>query len=132
MGSRGCIDAPIRIARIGETLEAPGILRNPVPVSALYDPDEAQRLALRNLLQREGYDNLQAVKEEGRNEGLDQGLDLGQVIDRRSTLWRLIERRKLVVSAEDAAKIDSCADRETLERWHDAAIDAASLNDILK
>lgn len=125
-------NAPIRIARIGETLEAPGILRNPVPVSALYDPDEAQRLALRNLLQREGYDNLQAVKEEGRNEGLDQGLELGQVIGLRSALRRLIARRKLVVSAEDAAKIDSCADRETLERWHDAAIDAPSLHDILK
>jgi hypothetical protein len=40
----------------GELLEAPGLLRNPVPVQALYDADAANAATLRNLLQRAGYD----------------------------------------------------------------------------
>jgi len=53
----------------GGQLEAPGILANPVPVEALYDPDAAHETALRNLLQRRGYPDLDAVREEGREEG---------------------------------------------------------------
>jgi hypothetical protein len=40
----------------GELLEAPGVLRNPVPVQALYDADAANAATLRNLLQRAGYE----------------------------------------------------------------------------
>jgi len=37
-----------RTAYPGQQLEAPGILANPVPVEALYDPDAARDVALRN------------------------------------------------------------------------------------
>jgi len=57
--------APRRLAYPGQQLEAPGILANPVPVEALYDPDAAHEVALRNLLQRRGYADLDAVREEG-------------------------------------------------------------------
>ncbi|WP_133511150.1 DUF4351 domain-containing protein [Candidatus Thiosymbion oneisti] len=57
------------LAYPGQELEAPGILANPVPVEALYDPDAAHETALRNLLQRRGYPDLDAVREEGREEG---------------------------------------------------------------
>jgi hypothetical protein len=43
----------------------PGVLRNPVPVEALYDRRAAHRVTLRNLLQRQGYENLDAVRAEG-------------------------------------------------------------------
>lgn len=58
--------APHYLAYPGQHLEAPGILDNPVPVKALYDPDAAREIALRNLLQRRGYADLDAVREEGR------------------------------------------------------------------
>ncbi len=63
-----------RIVRhVGELLTAPGVLRNPVPVEALFDETTANRMTLRNLLQREGYESLDAVREEGVTEGVAQG-----------------------------------------------------------
>jgi len=63
----------------GDRLEAPGILRNALPVDALYDPDTARETALRNLLQRHGYADLDAVRSEGRNEGLSEGRSEGEL-----------------------------------------------------
>jgi hypothetical protein len=57
---------PRRIVRRGQELLAPGVLRNPIPVESLYDTDVAHRTALRNLLQRQGYADLDAVRDEGR------------------------------------------------------------------
>ena len=45
-----------QIKRIGEILTAPGILRNPVPVEAMWDGDVANAMTLRNLLNRAGYE----------------------------------------------------------------------------
>jgi len=61
--------APHHLAHPGQHLEAPGILDNPVPVEALYDPNAAHEIALRNLLQRRGYAHLDAVRKEGREAG---------------------------------------------------------------
>ena len=58
---------PTRIATSGEMLHAPGILQNAVLVDALYDRSAAHEAVLLNLLQRKGYANLEAVREEGRN-----------------------------------------------------------------
>jgi len=56
---------PRRIVRRGQELLAPGVLKNSIPVEALYDTDAAHRTALRNLLQRQGYADLDAVRDEG-------------------------------------------------------------------
>nr|VFJ77195.1 MAG: conserved hypothetical protein (putative transposase or invertase) [Candidatus Kentron sp. FW] len=71
-------DAPMRILSATDTLEAPGILRNPVPVQALFDRKEAHRVTLRNLLQREGYENLEAVLQEGERKGEMKGRKEGR------------------------------------------------------
>ncbi|WP_433928992.1 Uma2 family endonuclease [Sorangium cellulosum] len=63
-----------RVALPGEALVAPGVLKNPVLVDALYDREAAHEATLRNLLQRRGYENIEAVREEGRNEGHTRGL----------------------------------------------------------
>jgi len=60
----------MRVYGPGEELRAPGILQNPVLVEALYDETAAQEATLRNLLQRRGYENLDAVREEGLEEGV--------------------------------------------------------------
>ena len=68
---------PARVAYAGDTLEAPGVLRNAVPVEALYDRSAAHEATLRNLLQRKGYDGLEAVLDEGRRQGQRAGLRAG-------------------------------------------------------
>lgn len=54
----------------GAELTAPGVLKNPVLVEALYDRDAAERAMLKNLLQRQGYEDLGAVRAEGEAQGL--------------------------------------------------------------
>ncbi|MBK6534917.1 MAG: Uma2 family endonuclease [Deltaproteobacteria bacterium] len=51
------------------TLTAPGVLKLPVPVRALYDRDAAHEVTLRNLLDARGYGSLDAVRKEAREEG---------------------------------------------------------------
>ncbi|MCP4660554.1 MAG: Uma2 family endonuclease, partial [bacterium] len=62
-------DGAFEVKTVGEELTAPGILRNPVPVLALFDRAAGHRAVFRNLLQREGYENLDAVRMEGWKEG---------------------------------------------------------------
>ena len=69
---------PCRILTVGQQLEAPGVLQNPLPMEALYDRNAAHEAALRNLLQRRGYENLDAVFEEGREEGFEKGIEKGR------------------------------------------------------
>jgi hypothetical protein len=64
----------MRLAHPGEELVAAGILRNPVPVEALYDRRAAHEATLRNLLQRRGYRDLDDVRAQGREEGREEGL----------------------------------------------------------
>ncbi len=64
----------MRLVHSGEELTAPGTSRNPVPVEALYDRQAAHEVTLRNLLQRQGYRDLEEVRGEGREEGLAEGL----------------------------------------------------------
>ncbi|MCP4697764.1 MAG: Uma2 family endonuclease [Gammaproteobacteria bacterium] len=76
----------MQLLSITDTLEAPGVLRNPVPVRALFDLTEAHRVTLDNLLQRKGYANLEAAllagvdeaKAEGKEEGLKEGIEKGK------------------------------------------------------
>jgi hypothetical protein len=108
----------MRIVGPSGVLRAPGILKNPVPIDALYDRDAAHEQALTNLLQRKGYENLDAVKAEG-------------LVAMRSALRLVLKSRKLAVSAEDDARIDACNDLATLQRWHAAAIDAPTVEHAL-
>ena len=95
---------PMSVRMPGESLEAPGVLQNAVPVDALFDRDAAERATIRNLLQRRGYEDLDAVRREGRLEGREEGLreairDLCEVLGETMTEARvaLLER-----SREDA------------------------------
>ena len=111
---------PLQIAWPGERLQAPGILKNPVLVESLYDREHAEQATLINLLQRQGYESLDAVREEGR------------LVEARAALRRVLARRGLAPSAPDEARIDGCADLPTLAGWLDAAIVAASAAEALR
>ncbi len=62
-----------RIFHSHETLTLPGVLQNPVPVAALFDADQAEQLALRNLLDRFGFQHPDQAREQGREEGREEG-----------------------------------------------------------
>jgi hypothetical protein len=64
----------MRVALPGEQLLAPGVLRNPVLVEALWEPQASMEATLRNLLQRAGYDSLEDVRAEGEAKGRTEGL----------------------------------------------------------
>ena len=63
----------VRVVHPGALLTAPGVLQNPVLVEALYDRDAANRATLTNLLQRQGYEDLEAVLAAGRDQGHAEG-----------------------------------------------------------
>ena len=110
----------VRLAVPGDLLHAPGILKNPVPVDALFDRDEAERVTLANLLQRQGYDDLEAVRAEAR------------VQTTRAALRRVLLGRGLAPGDAEDARIASCADLPTLERWLDAAVVAPNTDVALR
>jgi hypothetical protein len=117
-------NSPVRTLGPGEALEAPGILRNPVPVEALYDRNAGHSATLRNLLQREGYADLDEVLERGRAEGKAEGKLEGQVDGIAASVLALLRGRGLNVPDDLEAEIAACRDRARLERWLLAAATA--------
>ncbi len=107
---------PVRLATSGHQLHAPGILQNAVEVDALYDRNAAHEAVLRNLLQRKGYASLDAVLDEGRKEGQEQGLraavrDLCDVLG-----IPLDEARETALDAMDVAALDALRARLKADR----------------
>jgi Uma2 family endonuclease len=120
----------MRVARPGEELTAPGVLRNPVPVEALFDRSSAHKLALRNLLQREGYADLEGVRKEGREQGREQGREEGRVQGLRDALQAIVRTRDFALGSAEVARIASCHEAALLERWIERAMTAKSAADM--
>jgi hypothetical protein len=121
-------------------LRAPGVLKTPVRVEALYDRDAAERAMLTNLLQRQGYEDLDAVLAKGRQEGLEKSLQMGLeegtergvLRGKRDALKRVLRRRKLAMTEAIEATIDACSDERKLDRWLDRAVTASSAAEVVK
>ncbi len=126
----------MRIATPGQLLHAPGVLRNPIPVEALYDQDLSNDLTLRNLVQRKGFADFAAVQAESKAEGLAEGkaegLAEGKTEGLQKALIRVLFARKLSPSAEELNAKTECVDLETLERWLDQAVTASSAQEALR
>ena len=107
-------------------MTAPGVLKNPVPVEALYDPEAARRLTLTNLLQREGYQNLDAVLEKGAEQGLRVAIrDLCDIFDIEVTA-----DRARALSAMTRAQLDSVrAHIKRVRVWPEALPEALPVTD---
>jgi len=125
----------LRVVRPGESLTAPGVLKNDVPVEALFDRDAAHDVALRNLLQRKGFDSLADVTakgfdrgmEKGRGEGRDEGLRAGRDEGLRAGLQPLLHlfARRLgrALTAAESALLLSRFDTVGPERLGDVVLD---------
>lgn len=110
---------PVEVKNGDDELTAPGILRNPVPVRALYDRDAAHEAVLRNLLQRHGYRDLDAVREEGR---------LAAIVE---NILTFLENRNIDIDDEIRRRISSCRDLETLRRWLIRSASAGSAEEVV-
>ena len=103
----------------GKQLTAPGVLQNPVRVEALYDRDAAERATLTNLLQRQGFADLEAVLATGRTEGLV------------TAVIAVLEAREIRITKAARQRIDAaCADAEQLQRWVRAAARVSKVKEL--
>ncbi len=121
---------PVRTLVAGEQLRAPGVLRNPVPIEALYDRQAAHEAALRNLLQRRGYEDLAAVRAEGRMEGHEEGREEGERAGVARSILNLLAARGVAVDEAARARILACADPELLHRWLIRSASAREITDL--
>jgi len=99
----------MRTALPGQSLTAPGVLKNPVRVEALYDRDAAERATLDNLLQRRGFEDLDAVLAAGREDGRAAGL--------AAAVIAVLEARGIRISKAVRERVERCSDAADLERW---------------
>jgi Uma2 family endonuclease len=113
-------EQPMQLVHPGEELQAPGVLQNPVPVEALYEPQAGLDATLRNLLQRQGYENLDAVRAEA------------EVLALRENLLEIFLVRGLAVDEEVRAAVARCQDPAALRRWHRAALTASTAAAVLQ
>jgi hypothetical protein len=128
--------APRVVLGDGE-LHAPGILHNPVPVRALIDRDAAHEATLRNLLAREGYPSLDAVRseareagqQEGRQEGRQEGWQEGRQEGAAATLLRQVTAKFGPPTPVTRQRLES-ADTDTLLRWSERILSATSLDEL--
>nr|WP_044989263.1 Uma2 family endonuclease [Sorangium cellulosum] len=142
----------VRVVLPGQTLSAPGILKNSFPVEALYDRSEAEKATLTNLLQRRGYEDLDAVLAAGREAGREEGREAGREEEReagreeereagreegilegkRDALRRVLDRRGLRLTKSAAAKIASCRSERDLDGWLDRALVASTTAEVFR
>ncbi len=121
----------------GEQLDALGVLKNPLPVEALYDPAVSDQTALRNLLQRHGYADLDEVRDEGRveghaegrAEGLEVGRAKGRVEGAAAVVLRLLKQRLNSLSEDNQQRIYRLSS-EQLESLGEALLDFQTKDDL--
>jgi len=101
----------------GEKLTAPGVLKNPVAVEALYDRSEAERATLTNLLQRQGYEDLEAVLAKGRAEGRAEGRNEGRNEALAAAVIAVLEARQIRITKAARERIERSSDPAELDRW---------------
>ena len=69
---------------------------------------------------------------ETREKLVGEGRLEGRLEEARSSLRHVLALRRLALSTEDEARVEVCADLDTLRRWHDQAVVAATASDALR
>lgn len=118
-------------------LSAPGVLKNRVPVRALYDREAAHEATLRNLLQRKGYASLEDVEEkaarkgrrEGNKKGRQRGHKEGLLEGQRRTILRIFTARFGEPTPEFLERLQS-ASSDALDSLTEKLATAATADDL--
>lgn len=107
-----------RLLGPGEELTAPGILQNPIPVEALYDRQAAHAVTFRNLLQRQGYRDLDEVRNEGERQAL------------RDSILAVLQARGLAVDGAAHSALAAISDSVALRRLLTRAATVATADEV--
>ena len=121
---------PVQLYQPGQLLEAPGVLKNPVPVEALYDRDVAHAVTLRNLLQRLGYSDLEAVHAAGEAQGRVEGEAKGILDGSIAVLLGQLTAKFGPLPPETVVRIEN-ASLEELRLWGLQLLVATTLEEAL-
>jgi hypothetical protein len=89
-------------------------------VEASYDRNAGHQALLRNLLQRQGYEDLDSVRGEGVAVGMAHAI------------LALLDDGGLVVAATSRSRIEDCRDQTRLQRWVLAAARASDIGDLFR
>lgn len=123
-------ERPMWIAGLDDELVAPGILKNPVPVRALFDPARAREVNLKNLLEAYGYGGLEDVRAEGKAEGKAEGVAEGIAEGKADALLRILEARGVALTDDDRRRVRGCREESLLDAWLVRAARGASRDDV--
>lgn len=99
------------------------MLQNPVPVRALFDKEAALEVTLRNLLNRKGYHDLDAVRAEGHKEGHTTG--------KAEAVLQIFAARGLLPTDAERAQILGSRDSAALDRLIQRALQAKTVGEAL-
>jgi len=97
-------------------------------------PPFAQRIFERGVHEGEQRGELKGLREgelKGLREGELKGLREGELKGLREALLRLLARAGIAVSEDERARIQTCADPATLDRWIDNVLGAKTASEVL-
>ena len=120
----------MRVARRGEMLRAPGILKNDVPVDVFFDVKLAMKHKLRNMMQRLGFDSYEAAQEHWKAEGEALGVVKGRDEGFAEAASRILSRQLRVRFGSAPPWVHDklrLASREELEAWTDMVVIAPDI-----
>ena len=120
--------AGVAVLGPGQVLHAPGVLRNEIPVEALFDRKRAREIALRNLLEDAGYSGLAAVREEGREEAREDGRSQGL----RDAVRTLLATRGIALDPAAQARVAAEHNPEQLLLWITRAASAREASEVFE
>lgn len=126
---------PMRTAYPGEDLEAPGVLDYPVAIDALYDRDKAGEVNFRHVLRKlTGHETLDGFvaseKSASKAEGKVEGRAEGKAEGKSEAVLAVLQARGIALQEDDTARVKSCSDQATLDRWLQKAATAHSSDEI--
>ena len=75
---------------------------------------------------------LLSVRPQVKQRLVDEGVEQGRLAEARAALHRVLARRGFMLSSDDEARIEACADLATLERWFDQAFTAPTVSEALR
>ena len=72
----------------------------------------------------------QKASRAGLKKGIEKGIEQGVELGLRNAIVSVLRVRKLQATTEHLTQIDACNDQDTLRRWHERAVCAASIDDV--
>jgi hypothetical protein len=94
--------------------------------------DDPGILARRRMIAEWALEACPEIREKLIEEAREEGRQLGRLQRASARLQRVLAVRQLALSPEDEAQVEACTDLDTLGRWLDQAVVAASTIDALR